>query len=63
MVVNHILGMILARLTKFEPQKFFTRVLPLLDVGHVASYHRLQFQEKLTIQTQENCENLILGLI
>ena len=29
----------------------------------VASYHCVQFQGKLMIQTQENGENLILGLI
>ena len=33
----------------------------MLDI--VANYHRIQFQEKLLIQTQQMTKNLILGLI
>ena len=33
----------------------------MLDI--VASYHRIQFQQKIMIQTQENGKNLILGLL
>ena len=39
------------------PRDFFLWVLPLLDVTIVTSYHFMQFQEKLEIQTQENAKN------
>ena len=53
---------IFARLTQIWGPKRFSLILPLLNVAY-SSYHCVQFQGKLMIQTQENGENLILGLI
>ena len=52
---------------KFDLQNFFVWVLLLLMLDIVASYHRIQFQGKLVIQTQENSKKphseLDLGLL
>ena len=57
MAKNLISGLILSRLAQIWAPKFFSVGLTsteLLDI--VSSYHRIQFQGKLMIQTQENGE-------
>ena len=61
MAKNLISGLSLARLTQIWATNFFSWVLSLLEVRHVANYHRIQFQGKLMIQTQENGEKPHFG--
>ena len=52
MAKNLILSPILARFAQICTPKIFSWVLPLLDIKlNVTSYHRMQCQEKLMIQT------------
>ena len=55
-VKNLISDLISACLANLCPQ-FFLWVLPLLMLDIAASYHCMQFQGKLIIQTQENDKN------
>ena len=54
-----IFGPILACLVKFLAPKTFSVSFLIFDI--VASYHCIQFQEKLMIQNQKNCEKPHFG--